>query len=292
MNKFHTIVTHPGSAHKDDFVACCLLLTEANAPVVRRDPTLEELEDPGVCVVDIGHRHQEKLNLFDHHQFPVQQAPACSVTLVLRKLGLYHDAREFCDWLEPMEWFDSRGLMETARWLGTEPKLLRRLNSPIEGALLRAFASREIIQPGHFLWQTMKLIGQDIRGFLENLRARLKQIEQEGKILSCGLPGNPFEVFFLPRREPLPDDPAMGLGRFIEKKGWKDRIVGMIYPDRRGQGYGLSRFNDDQRLDFLALESCGDVHFAHANGFLAKTSATSEERLRELMSLAWKGEGK
>ncbi|MCH8474490.1 MAG: MYG1 family protein [Opitutales bacterium] len=289
MTEFHTILTHPGSAHKDEFVACCLLLTEANAPILRRDPTPTELEDPGVCVVDIGHRYEEKLNLFDHHQFSVQQAPACSVTLVLGKLGLHQDAQEFCDWLEPMEWFDSRGLIETARWLGTEPKLLRRLNSPIEGALLRAFSACEQIHPGHFLWQTMKLIGQDIRGFLENLRARLQQIDQEGKILSCGFPGQEFEVFFLPRSEPLPEDPAMGMGRYIERKGWKDRIVGMIYPDRRGEGYGLSRFNDDQRLNFLAIQSCEDVHFAHANGFLAKTTATAESRLCELMSLAWRG---
>ena len=289
MSKFHTIVTHPGSAHKDEFVACCLLLTEANAPVLRREPREAELTDPGVCVVDVGHRHEDKLNLFDHHQFPAEQTPACSVTLVLRKLGLYQDAREFCDWLEPMEWFDSRGLMETARWLGAEPKLLRRLNSPIEGALLRAFASTAEIRPGHFLWQTMKLIGQDIRGFLENLRARLRNIEREGKILPCGVNGQKFEVFFLPRTEPLLEDPAMGIGRYIERKGWKDRIVGMIYPDRRGEGYGLSRFNDDKRLNFLALQQCEDVHFAHANGFLAKTTATAEERLCELMNLAWKG---
>ncbi len=54
-------------------------------------------------------------------------------------------------------------------------------------------------------------------------------------------------------------------------------------PDRRGAGYGLSRFRDSARLDFTRIADAPEVHFAHARGFVAKTSATEPARLRELV---------
>ncbi|MBD36927.1 MAG: hypothetical protein CMI28_02470 [Opitutae bacterium] len=62
-----TIITHPGGAHKDDFLACSVLLSNHPASIFRRDPTEQELEDPEVAVVDIGHQHDPELNNFDHH---------------------------------------------------------------------------------------------------------------------------------------------------------------------------------------------------------------------------------
>ena len=43
------ILTHPGGAHKDDFLACAVLLSKFPVPIFRRDPTAEELTDPGDC---------------------------------------------------------------------------------------------------------------------------------------------------------------------------------------------------------------------------------------------------
>ena len=140
MADFHTIVTHPGGAHNDEFLACSLLLTRHAVTIVRRDPTTAELDDPTTCVVDVGHRQEPKLNNFDHHQFPKDHPPTCALSLVLLHLGLYEDARRFCDWLETAEWFDTRGPIETAKWLGTTPETLARLNSPVAGTLLRRFA--------------------------------------------------------------------------------------------------------------------------------------------------------
>jgi len=59
----------------------------------------------------------------------------------------------------------------------------------------------------------------------------------------------------------------------------------MVYPDRRGDGYALSTYNDRSRFDFAELDQQDDVHFAHARGFVAKTTATDPERLRELLRL-------
>ena len=108
------IVTHPGSAHKDDLLAVCVLVAKHGAPIVRRDPTPDELEDASVAVVDIGGVHDAARMDFDHHHFPREHAPTCALSLVLDHLGLYQDALRFCAWLETAEYFDSRGPKRTA----------------------------------------------------------------------------------------------------------------------------------------------------------------------------------
>ena len=92
MTPFTTILTHPGSAHKDEFLACCVLLATAPGPILRREPTEADLADPATAVVDVGHRHEPALNNFDHHQLPADAAPTCALSLVLQHLGLYADA--------------------------------------------------------------------------------------------------------------------------------------------------------------------------------------------------------
>jgi len=91
-------------------------------------------------------------------------------------------------------------------------------------------------------------------------------------------------ILFMPRTDPMPDDPSSGLGRFIESRG--ENVAGLIYPDRRGEGYGLSRHEDSALLDFTRIIDESDVHFAHARGFVAKTTATSLDRLIELVARA------
>ena len=103
------IITHPGGAHKDDVIAVCILVAMHGAPVVRRNPTDNELDDPHIAVLDIGGSDDSSKSNFDHHQYPREHEPTCSLSLVLQHLGLYEDARIVFDWLEPAEWFDSRG---------------------------------------------------------------------------------------------------------------------------------------------------------------------------------------
>jgi hypothetical protein len=102
------------------------------------------------------------------------------------------------------------------------------------------------------------------------------------------VPNGPVKVLFIPRVEPMQEDLSSGLARFIESRPDAKSVVGMVYPDRRGAGFGLSRHNDHAGLDFTRIQDCEDVHFAHARGFVAKTSATDPARLRELLELSWK----
>jgi len=284
---FSRILTHPGGSHKDEFLACCLLLAENPVPIVRREPSQEDLDDLSVAVVDVGHEHDASRGNFDHHQFPKDHPPLCSLSLVLQHMGLYDDARKFCDWLEPAEWFDTRGPVETARWLGVERETLFKLNSPIDTTILRRFAAVSELAPGSPLWEIMRWIGEDLLSYLRNLRDRLDAIGRVGEFWEIQTPKGPFKVLFLPREDPMPDEPSAGLGRFIDSRPEEGEIAGLVYPDRRGAGFGLSRHNDHPGLDFTRIGDCEDVHFAHARGFVAKTSATEPARLRELLEKSW-----
>lgn len=294
MTPFTTILTHPGSAHKDEFLACCVLLAAASSPfpILRREPSEADLADPAIAVVDVGHRHEPALNNFDHHQLPDDAAPTCALSLVLQHLGLYADAKAFCDWLEPAEWFDCRGPNATAKWLGVERDVVSKLHSPIDGTLLRRFAAANRHAPGEPLWEMMRLVGTDLLDYLRNLRARLTFIGQnaqlwtlDGLTLSAESSQAPA-VLFLPRTEPLPEEPSAGLDRYVQEQGLDDRIVAIVAPDRRSSGYGLTRHRDHPRLDFTRIKAEPDVHFAHLRGFVAKTSATDPARLRQLLQLA------
>lgn len=282
--KYTTLVTHPGSAHKDDLLACCVLLAANPAPIERREPTDEDLANPQIAVIDVGDRHQPEKGNFDHHQFPRDTPPTCSLSLVLQHLGLYQDAKAFCEWLEPAEWFDCRGAIQTAKWLGVERDVIGKLNSPIDVTLLRRFAASSLHQPGEPIWEILRLVGQDLVDYLTSTRERIDFIDTHHELWEIA--GQRF--LFIPRTEPLPEDPSAGIGHFLRDKQLASSVAGMIYPDRRNTGYGISRYEDHPSLDFSSLEKELDVHFAHKSGFVAKTTATSLERLKELAALGVK----
>ncbi len=289
MSPFTTILTHPGSAHKDDFLACCVLLAHLPAPIVRREPTAEDIADTNIVVVDVGDSHDPTLNNFDHHHLPDDADPICALSLVLKALNLYEDARSFCDWLEPAEWFDCRGPNATAKFLNVPRNAVNQLYSPIDGTLLRCFAAGTNHVAGEPLWEMMRQVGVDLLNYLRSLRSRLDFVGEHAELWTLDTPdsGAPApQVLFLPRTEPLPTEPSSGLDRYIVEQGLNERVVATVSPDRRGIGYGLSRHRDNPALDFTRLSDEPDVHFAHKRGFVAKSSATDPQRLRELLRLA------
>lgn len=281
------IVTHPGGAHKDDFLACCLLVAKHGVPIERREPEQADLDNAAVLVVDVGGEHEPSRGNFDHHQFPRDHEPICALSLVLQDLGLYEDAKLFCDWLEPAEWFDTRGAGGTAKWLGVERDIITKLNSPIDVTMLRRFAQAKRLESGDLLHEMMRWVGGDLLDYLQTLRERLAYVSNHGELWELEDKGESFHVLFMPRTDPMPAEPSMGLGRYLDSIGKSEEVAGLVYPDRRGPGYGLSRHNDHPRLEFTRIDGEEDVHFAHARGFVAKTSATEKERLKELLLAAW-----
>ena len=279
-----SIVTHPGGAHKDDFLACAVLLTQAPVAIERRDPLETDLSDPAVAVIDIGHEHSDTLRNFDHHQLPRDHVPTCALSLVLQHLGIYEDAREFCSWLEVAEWFDCRGPVDTAKWLEMDRETLGKLNSPLDITILRRFASQTEHKPGEPIWEIMRMIGQDLVDYVTNLRERLDFVAQHAEVWEF----DDFKALFMPRTDPMPDEASFGLGYHVSHLGLQEEILALVYPDSRGTGYGMRRFNDDTRMEFTQLDGEEDVHFTHARGFIAKTSSADVDRLKQLVSSAYK----
>ncbi|MFT6107258.1 MAG: hypothetical protein ACJA2W_000162 [Planctomycetota bacterium] len=277
------IVTHPGGAHKDELLATCVLIAKHGCSVERRNPTEADLADPGIAVLDVGGAHDPAQNNFDHHHFPREHAPTCTLSLVLDHLGLYEDAKQFCDWLEPAEWFDSRGPNRTAEWLGVPRRAISQLNSPIDITLLRRFASESELKPGHTLYEYMRFVGQDLLDFLKMVRDGIEMVDQKSERWSVAVEGDTIEAIFLPRADALLDEPSGSIARYIRAKGLEKEIGATVYPDRRGKGYGINRYEDDPRLDFSQIEGEPDVHFAHKSGFMCKTVAMEPERLKELI---------
>jgi hypothetical protein len=281
------ILTHPGGAHKDDVLAVCLLVARSGASIVRRVPTPEELDDPAIAVVDIGGVHDPGRSNFDHHHFPREHPPTCAVSLVLDDLGLYEDALRFCPWLETAEWFDSRGPTKTAQWLSVPRKAIAQLDSPIDGTLLRRFAQQSKHVAGEPLYEFMRFVGLDILEHLRLVRERIAFVAEHSERWSVSAGDDRIEVLFLPRTEPPADEPSRAVGAYIRATGLEATIAAIVYPDRRGAGYGIGRYEDHAHLDFSRVEGEPDVHFAHKSGFMCKTTATAPTRLRELVLGAW-----
>ena len=286
MIKF--IVTHPGGAHKDEFLACAVLLSQNALPIFRREPSEADLADETIAVLDVGGEHEPDRNNFDHHQFPRDIEPTCALSLVLQHLGLYEDAREFCTWLEVAEWFDCRGPNDTAKWLGVDRETMGQLNSPLDITLLQSFGKQTEHHPGEPIWEVMRMIGTDLVGYLTSLRSRLDFVAQHCEVWTMKEGNGGWKVLFLPHTESPPEEVSSALGWHVKALGLEEEVLALVYPDSRGEGYGMRRFNDDQRLDFSELEEEADIRFAHARGFIAKTSSTEIERLKTLVSKAYR----
>lgn len=283
----NTILTHPGGAHKDDFLAACVLVAKHGAPIVRRNPTEADLDDPKVAIVDIGGQHDPARMNFDHHHFPREHAPTCALSLVLAHYGLYEDAKTFCDWLEPAEWFDSRGPKKTAEMLGIPRRAVGQLHSPIDVTMLRRFAAKTELAPGETLYEVMRFVGEDLLTYLATVRERIAYVEERGERWQLEAAGELIEAVFLPRLDPIPEEPSATVAAYVRAKNLAGSMCALVYPDRRGPGYGISRWEDHPQLDFVRVEGEDDVTFAHKSGFVCKTTATAPERLKALIVGAW-----
>jgi len=283
----HKILTHPGGAHKDDVLAVCVLIAEHGVPVERRDPEESDLQDPGVAVVDIGGVHDPARHNFDHHHFERDHPPTCALSLVLDHLGLYKDALSLCEWLEPAEWFDSRGPNRTAEHLGVPRNAISKLTSPIDVTLLRRFAQKRELAPGDPLYEYMRYVGADLLEYLRVARQRIDFVAAHAQRWSIVDGAERIEVVFVPRTDPPLDEPSAAAAHYVRDQKLEAEVAAIVYPDRRGDGYGITRYEDHPRLDFSRVAAEPDVRFAHKSGFMCKTEATEPERLRAIIRRAW-----
>ena len=130
------------------------------------------------------------------------------------------------------------------------------------------------------------MIGGDLMDYLLNLRARIDAVAEISEVWELGKGEDTFTVLFAPRNDPPLEDTSSGLSWRVRELGLEEKVVALVYPDGRGMGYGMRRYEDCPVLDFSRLADEPEVHFTHNRGFIAKTSCTDPDRLKEMLLLA------
>ena len=272
----HKIIAHPGSAHKDDFLSVCVLLsTLGQAEVFRREATTEDLADPNTYVIDVGMEHNPQLHNFDHHQDP---SLPCAFHLVMKHLGHHDAALLMFEWYCHMSMMDVRGPHKTAKHLGIETNVLLAASSPIDGYILALFSTLTALNPGDMLFELMKDLGRDLIAMMNLKLARLALLKKEARIV----PVKHLKAIV----STIEDNPKLAMDRYLTYLN-DDSVVMSITPSVRGAGWEMLRLGDNQSVDFRALSANPKINFVHGNGFVAKTySLLPQESVLELAELA------
>lgn len=256
----YKIIAHPGSAHRDDFMAVSVLLaTLEDAVVYRREPTREDLADPDTYNVDVGLIYNPDKHNFDHHQ---DESLPCAFHLVMKHLGLHKAAKSMFVWYAHMSMMDVRGPYETAEHLGVDTQVLFASSSPIDGYILSRFSAVESLTAGEMLYDLMKNIGQSLIEQIDLKRQRLERLKAEAKVV----PIRHLKILVCN----IADDPKLAMEIFLRDLN-DEQIVMCITPSVRGEGWEMLRLGDNTIVDFRAIADDPAIRFVHATGFVAKT---------------------
>ena len=257
MNK---IIVHPGTAHKDDFLAVsALLATLDRVEVFRREPTAEDLADLSTYVVDIGLEYDPLKNNFDHHQ---DQNLPCAFHLVMQHLGYHEGAMEVFGWYPFMSVIDVQGPHRAAEHLGVETSVLFSSSSPIDGYILSKFSRVKSLRKNDMLFSLMKEMGQEFIAMIGLKKNRLELLKTEAEVVRV----KGFKILV----NKISDNPKLSMELYLRFLN-DERIVMSISPSIRGKGWELLRLGDNSIVDFRAISNAPAVRFVHANGYVATT---------------------
>lgn len=138
------IITHPGTAHGDDFLACCVLAAKFGVPIERREPEQADLDDPESLVLDVGGRYEPAELNFDHHQS--LEIP-CSFVIVLQWLGLHEKFQRVYKWYANVDFRDRLGVKALGEKYNLTDEQMLELGSPVHTAMITFFESKKQITP-------------------------------------------------------------------------------------------------------------------------------------------------
>lgn len=258
----YKIITHPGSAHKDDFLSACVLLaTLDNAEIFRREPTSEDLDDPNTYVVDVGLEYSPERHNFDHHQ---DNSLPCAFHLIMMHIGHHDAAMQMFAWYPHMSMMDVRGPYRTAEHLGVDSSVLFASSSPIDGYILSTFAGLKTLNNQNPLYELMEAIGVDMISLIDRKMSRLERLKEEARVVTV--------KHLKAVTSNINDSPKLAMELYLRHLD-DEKIVMSITPSNRGEGWELLRLGDNTIVDFSAIAEDPQVRFVHGNGFLAKTHA-------------------
>jgi len=258
---FEKIITHKGGAHRDDFLSCCIALTQnPEAMIFRQDPTPEELMDPSVLVLDVGCITIPENNSFDHHQ---EGDMDCTFVQYLQHLDLEHYFRAAYPWIDFTNTLDTRGPTQTMEAFDIPRESFYATLSPVESQMIQMFSDSTGVFPGDPLHLMMTLIGEQLISHAEEMGERLDMLEGAMTLTNlCGI--NIYS-------HSIKENPTLAMTKWLE-----GRDAGVtICPDDRGDGWMLYRVDDHPRVNFSVIEDDDNVIFAHKGGFIAKTKPMS-----------------
>lgn len=257
----YKVVVHPGSAHKDDFLSVCVLLSCLKVDTVfRREATADDLADPYTYVVDVGMEYDEATHNFDHHQDPLLP---CAFHLVMKHLGYHEQAMLMFEWYGHMSMMDVRGPYRTARHLGVDSSILFAASSPIDGYVLSRFSQLAEIRRGDLFYVLMKELGTDLLAMSNRKKERLERLKAEAQVL----PVKHLKAVV----SAISDDPKLSMDRYLRFLN-DERIAISITPSVRGGGWEMLRLGDHiDDVDFRVVADDPEISFVHASGFVAKT---------------------
>ncbi|MCC5850578.1 MAG: MYG1 family protein [Verrucomicrobia bacterium] len=269
------ILTHPGSAHADDLIACTVCsAVHGGLPIERRSPTEADLADPGTAVLDQGLRWEPALWNFDHHQDDPSVYGRCATSLLLEHLLRIspQELPEQVPWLPAFECWDARGPGALGRSHGLDMAQTISIQYDPTGMLLRdIFAAQTHIAPDQPLGQILKAMGQRLLDDIDQRRTDFALLDDRVQCVeSAGLSGLLLEP--LPGEDDLP--------KFM--KEWialrHPKIAFYITLNRRG-GISLTRWGENPDLNFHRLQDRSDIRYTHPGGFLAVFQGPISEAL-------------
>jgi len=277
-------VTHPSNAHRDEFMACCLLIADgAINRIERRECTKEDLEDDNTYVLDQGGQLDAYKCNFDHHQL-VDGRLDCTVSLIIEShfdLRLA-DAEKAWKWLRLTTLMDDRGPQAVARDalkaavkdLGIDvavtdetevPALTEWMAgkvSPVEVTVTRWFAEHDVVTENHAIWPLMRRIGAEKLEYFDLFAERLHYLDENGvfNIIKDGM------FYFDARCVDRGDEPKMAVEDFLKDI---DSDVPITVTHAPRGGISLYARNNDKRFDFTQIKDMDVVSFAHKGGHFA-----------------------
>lgn len=274
------IVTHPGTAHADDFFACCILAAKFGVPIYRREPTAEDFDSADTIVVDVGGQYNTDYYLFDHHQDANLE---CALVLVLKWLGLHEKFQRAYRWYDNVDFRDRSGVKKLGEKYNLTDDQMLELNSPIHTTMLSIFGKKSrlcaieleewtnALIGGDEFYDVMSTIGTELIVYAEQYGSAWERLEKCERQNFRG-----HEVLINPS-----DNLTATLDFAREHK-----LSIMCSHDNRGSGWAILRCNDTPGIDLTVLSSDPRVTFAHKAGFIAKTKERIVvEELFELLKL-------
>ena len=284
------IITHSGSAHLDDFLSVCVLLSkydEINEVYRKSIVSDEELNDKTIWKVDIGMVHDPIIKAFDHHQEGIED---CAFSLLLKYWDIWEQAKEVYSWIPAMVKIDTSGLDSVLNHHRMSYDTYFRLNSFIEEAIMDWFQKCEIIskKKNKLLFYTMKAIGRQFFAGITNYhqilgdfksKLEVKLVSNRGieEDIQKGIP-----IFLYLTRKPNYTSILDKIFYLYKTKYFPNYhgtwITAFTY-DRPKKTICLRRHGNPSKVNLAKLESLEKTEFAHPKGYVAVVKKMSEVEL-------------